>query len=82
MKKYVIASFYKFVPLTDYLSIKEPLLEKMREHGVFGTIILASEGINGGAAGTPAAMMALYSYLKSEPLFQDLLFKETFYHYN
>ncbi len=78
MKKYVIAAFYKFVPLADYLSMKEPLLAKMREHGVFGTIILAAEGINGGAAGTIEAMSALYAYLHSQPLFQDLVFKETF----
>ena len=78
MKKYVIASFYKFIPLADYLSLKLPLLEKMREYDVLGTIILAAEGINGGAAGTPEAMSDLYSYIKSDPRFQDILFKETF----
>lgn len=78
MKKYVIASFYKFVPLEDYENLKVPLLAAMKANRILGTIILASEGINGGAAGSASDMQALYTYLRSDPRFSDLNFKETY----
>lgn len=78
MKQYVIASFYKFVPLEDYESLKVPLLAAMKAHHILGTIILAAEGINGGAAGKPQDMQEIYAYLKTDPRFSDLHFKETY----
>ncbi len=78
MKKYVIASFYKFVSLCDYEEMKVPLLSAMREHNLLGTIILASEGINGSFAGTPNDVLFLYEYLKIDPRLSDLYFRETY----
>ena len=78
MKKYVIASFYKFVPLHDYEELKVPLLAKMKEHDIWGTIILAQEGINGSFAGLPNQVLSLYDYLKSDSRLADLTFKETY----
>lgn len=78
MKKYVIASFYKFVPLHDYETMKEPLLTFMRQHQILGTIILASEGINGGFAGSGEEVLCLYDYLRQDPRLSDLHFKETY----
>ena len=78
MKKYIIASFYKFVPLHDYENMKVPLLTIMREHNILGTIILADEGINGGFAGTPDDVLFLYEYLRIDPRLSDLNFKETY----
>ncbi len=78
MKKYVIASFYKFVPLDDYETLKVPLLEVMKKHNLLGTLILAHEGINGSFAGTPDEVPFLYEYLRRDPRFSDLYFKETY----
>ena len=78
MKKYVIASFYKFVPLHDYKDMKVSLLAAMNEHNIMGTIILAHEGINGSFAGKPDEVLFLYEYLKIDPRFSDLYFKETY----
>ena len=78
MKKYVIASFYKFVPLHDFEEMKVPLLAVMKEHNLLGTIILAREGINGGFAGKPDEVVFLYEYLRIDPRFSDLCFKETY----
>ena len=78
MKKYVIASFYKFVPLHDYEEMKAPLLAVMKEHNLMGTLILAHEGINGSFAGRPDEVLFLYEYLKIDPRFSDLYFKETY----
>ena len=78
MKKYTIASFYKFVPLHDYEEMKTPLLAVMKEHNIWGTIILAKEGINGSFAGEPNEVLFLYEYLKIDPRFSDLYFRETY----
>lgn len=78
MKQYVIAAFYKFIPLNDFESLKSPLLAVMKENNLLGTILLAQEGINGSVAGKPQDMIALYNHLHSDPRFSDLLFKETY----
>lgn len=78
MKTIVIASFYQFVSLEHYETLREPILNAMQEHGIKGTILLASEGINGSFAGERAAMDSFYAYLRSHEPFKDLRFKETF----
>ena len=78
MKEYVIASFYKFVALDDYETMKVPMLAVMKEHNLWGTIILAHEGINGSFAGKSNEMSFLYDHLRSDPRLSDLHFKETY----
>jgi UPF0176 protein len=78
MKEYVIASFYKFIPLDGYEDMKVPLLAAMKEHNIWGTIILAQEGINGSFAGKPDEVTKLYDYLRRDPRLADLYFKETY----
>lgn len=78
MKKYVIASFYKFVELPNYSALKQVFLNNMNHHCLLGTIILAHEGINGCIAGQREAMEAFYAKLRSNENFQDVTFKETF----
>ncbi len=78
MKEYVIASFYKFIPLNGYEDMKIPLLAAMKEHNIWGTIILAQEGINGSFAGRPDEVTKLYNYLRCDPRLADLYFKETY----
>ncbi|KTD57471.1 rhodanese-related sulfurtransferase [Legionella shakespearei] len=78
MKEIVITSFYKFIPLDDFESMREPILDKMREIGIKGTIILASEGVNGGFAGKREDMDLFYQYMHSDARLADLNFKETF----
>lgn len=77
VKEIIIASFYKFIPLNDFESMREPMLTKMHEIGIKGTIILAHEGINGGFAGNSEQIKVFYHYLRSDSRFSDLHFKET-----
>lgn len=77
MKTIIIASFYKFVQLNDFEVLKKPILAKMHELGIKGTIILAQEGINGSFAGTRAQMSDFYEFLQNDARFADLKFKET-----
>ena len=61
--RYKVAAFYKFVRLEDFKDIRKPLLETCRNLELSGTILLASEGINGTVAGSDAGIDALVDYL-------------------
>jgi UPF0176 protein len=78
MEQFVIAAFYKFVLLEDYEMLREPLLAKMHEHQIKGTIILASEGINGSFAGRREQINYFYQIIREDKRLADLQFKETF----
>ena len=51
-----VTALYKFVRFDHPEALREPLYERLSELGVKGTILLASEGVNGTIAGTPDAM--------------------------
>ncbi|MFW5973377.1 MAG: rhodanese-related sulfurtransferase [Bacteroidota bacterium] len=46
-----VATFYRFVPLSGYRELRDPVTWLCRRHGVRGTILLAGEGINATIAG-------------------------------
>lgn len=82
MKPYVIVTFYKFVSLRDYELMREPLLKAMKDNQVKGTIILASEGINGSFCGKEEEIGPLMSYIKTYENLQDLAFRPTYNNFN
>lgn len=73
----VVATFYKFVRLSDFTEKQRSLLRCCEEQGIKGTILLASEGINGTIAGTRQAVDAAIAYLRSDPRLGDLETKES-----
>ena len=78
MSKVVVSALYKFVRLDDFESQKPPLLEKMKQQGVRGTLLLAAEGINGTIAGSREGIEAVLAYIKSDPRLDDLVHKESY----
>ncbi|MFW2570550.1 rhodanese-related sulfurtransferase [Legionella sp. 29fVS95] len=82
MSLYVIVTFYKFTPLTDYVSMKEPLLKSMKANEIKGTIILASEGVNGTFCGKKENVLSLIAFMRSYAGLEDLAFKESFDEFN
>lgn len=78
MTEIVIAAFYKFTPLVDLEDTRLEYLKEMNSRGIKGTLILASEGINGSFAGDRTEMDIFYAYLRSQPGLSDLYFRETF----
>lgn len=82
MKPFVILAFYQFVPLSDFENMKEPVLKAMRALNIRGTIILASEGINGSFCGGREAVDALVAHLRNYAGLQELVFRETFHDEN
>ena len=43
--KIVVAALFKFVTLSDYTALREPLLQVLLDNGIKGTLLLAEEGI-------------------------------------
>lgn len=78
MQKIVVAALYKFASLPDYREKKTPLLQHCIKNGIKGTLLLASEGINGTVAGTRAGIDSLLAYIKSDPRLSDLEHKESY----
>ena len=60
----VVAALYHFVSLDDLPVLRAPLLELCIGKNVFGTILLASEGVNGTIAGDAAALDAIISHIR------------------
>lgn len=77
MSQVVVAALYKFVTLEDFHDLREPLLDACREAGVFGTLLLAGEGINGTIAGSRAGIDQVLEYLRRDPRLADLEHKES-----
>lgn len=69
---------YRFVDLPHYEEIRQPLLDQMNTLDVKGTLLLASEGINGTVSGTSAAIESLLTWLRSIPEFSDIDYKLSF----
>ncbi|HCQ36820.1 MAG TPA: hypothetical protein DIU19_12975 [Alcanivorax sp.] len=74
----VVAALYRFTRLDDYQSLREPLLAAMLERDVRGTLLLAHEGINGTISGARDDVDAIVGWLRADPRFQDMEYKESF----
>ena len=74
---FTVAAFYHFTNLHDYKSIKSPLLDMCELLGIKGTILLASEGINGTIAGTNIAIKQLMEYLQQDLRLKNLEYKSS-----
>ncbi|KTD64530.1 oxygen-dependent tRNA uridine(34) hydroxylase TrhO [Legionella spiritensis] len=74
---YIVASFYKFTPLPDYELLRQPLLDGMIQCHIKGTLILASEGINGSFCGTRENIDRYKALLGNvQPAFSNIRFIE------
>ncbi len=62
----VVAALYRFVRLPDFASLRQPLLNVMQNVHVYGTLLLAQEGINGTIAGSQSGIDVVLDYLNSD----------------
>lgn len=75
---FVVCALYKFVALKHYQALRDPLLAEMKRVQVRGTLLLASEGINGTVAGSRQGIDQLLEWLRQEPAFSDIDSKESY----
>src|SRR3954453_12626563 len=66
---YTVAALYRFAALPDYRAIQAPLQQLCTDLQIKGTLLLASEGINGTVAGDAKAVDALVEALQHGTLF-------------
>jgi UPF0176 protein len=67
-----IAAFYYFANLDDPDVVRESLLEVCADNDVKGTILVASEGINGTIAGSAAAIDTVLSFIGDDERLANL----------
>ena len=74
----VVAALYKFTRFADFEQYREPILNTMLDHDVKGTLLLASEGINGTISGTRQGIDTVLDYLRSIEAIGTFTFKESY----
>ena len=77
MSRYLTAALYKFVELPDCADLKPVLQAVCDANGVKGTLLLATEGINGTIAGPAAGVHAVLAHLRADARLADLTHKES-----
>ncbi len=77
MDTFIVLSFYKFVAIPKYQELKEPFLAIMHANGIKGTIILASEGINGSFCAKQESLQPLLEALAAYPGLDNLPFRRS-----
>ncbi len=74
---YLVAALYKFVALPDFEDLQAPIRAVCDDNQVKGTLLLASEGINGTIAGPEDGIRTVLAYLNNIPAFEGLVHKES-----
>lgn len=72
-----VTALYKFVAFDDPSALREPLFEQLSELGIKGTILLATEGVNGTIAGPAAAMEKALDVICALPGCETLEWKDS-----
>lgn len=67
-----VAALYRFTAFVDPAALRDPLLAACTDNGVKGTLLLATEGINGTIAGTPDGVEAVLAHIRALPGCADL----------
>ncbi len=75
MSQVVVIALYHFVTLDNHVEMRMPLLEFLQENEIKGTLLLASEGVNGTVAGSQAAVDALIAWFDADKRFDGLSYK-------
>ena len=68
---YLIAALYHFVPLEEIHEWQQKFIHICTKNHLFGTILIAHEGINGTIAGHPSEITEFVTWLYSQPEFKQ-----------
>jgi len=84
MKKdlFKVAAFYSFIDLSDLLQLKSEFTEFLKKQDMRGTMLIASEGINGTLAGKESSINEFKNFLKSKNLYEAKNFKTSHCEYD
>ena len=76
---YLTCALYKFISLPGYQSLQSPLHTLMVKNNVFGTILLAEDGIIGTISGLPRDVGVVITWLQNQPSLSNID-QKTSYH--
>ncbi len=71
----LVAALYKFVEISDLLSLQDNLYNICEENNIMGTILIADEGINGTISGKHNEIKETISSLTSDDRFSNIEIK-------
>ena len=77
MSGILVTALYKFVPLTELTELQSQIKQICVQAQIRGTLLLASEGINGTIAGEETAVRSVLAQLREDPRLSDLAHKES-----
>ena len=80
-KMITVCALYKFVSLNDYKDLRPNFLSKLNQLAIRGTLLLASEGINGTISGAGSSIDEFLSWLQQDTRFSGIDYKLS-YHEN
>ena len=59
-----VASFYRFLDISDPGDLRDALQAACEQQGVLGTILVAGEGFNGSLAGEEGTILAVFAFIE------------------
>ena len=77
MTELFVAAFYKFTEIEDLTTLQESIESCCIENDVRGIVLLATEGINSTIAGPRNGVLAVLEFLRKDPRFDGLTWKES-----
>lgn len=72
-----VATFYRFTTLENPALLQGPIEACCKSNDVRGIVLLATEGINATIAGAREGVLSVLDFLKADPRFADLAWKES-----
>ena len=69
MNKYLITAFYHFTQNDNYQDLQKFILDFCQKNKIKGTILLASEGINGTISGSESSIHQFHHFIKNDSIF-------------
>ena len=75
MDKITVCSFYKFSEINDLKNLKDKFFLFLKEKKIYGTVLIASEGINGTVSGLDSNIIKMIDFIKSDTRFHDIEYK-------
>ncbi len=74
---YRVIALYHFVRIDDPAHLQSDIREQLQAGEIKGTILVAGEGVNGTVAGGADAIESFLNWLKQDPRFTHLQYKES-----
>ena len=78
MDKITVCALYKFVEIKNLKELKNKIISFLKENNIYGTILIANEGINGTVSGDNSKIINLINFLKSDVRFSNIEYKLSF----